>query len=81
MDDGGLVAAVDDANAVIDADVIDADDRVAVQAEDRVDALGLQGTHEQIGAGYKRHGVHPHERVRPRRRSAPWFRSGQTGVM
>ena len=49
---GLLVADVDDADAFVDAAVVDVDDVAAAQGEDRVDALGLEGLGDQMAAGY-----------------------------
>ena len=46
-----LVAHVDDADALIDAAIVDVDDVAAAQGEDRVDALVLQRLGDQMAAG------------------------------
>ena len=46
-----FVTHVDDANALIDAAVIDVDDVPAAQREDRVDALVLQRFGDQVAPG------------------------------
>ena len=46
-----LVAHVDDANALIDAAVVDVDDVAAAKREDRVDAFVLQRLGDQMAAG------------------------------
>ena len=46
-----LVAHVDDADALIDATVVDVDDVAAAESEDGIDALVLQGPGDQMAAG------------------------------
>ncbi len=46
-----LMPDIDDADAFIDAAVVDVDDMAAAQGEDRVDALGLQRLGDQMAAG------------------------------
>ncbi len=46
-----LVAHVDDADALIDAAVVDVDDVAAAQREDRIDTLVLQRLRHQVAAG------------------------------
>ena len=45
-----LVAHVDDADALVDAAVVDVDDVAAAEREDRVDALVLQRLGDQVAA-------------------------------
>ena len=47
---GLLVAHVDDADALVDAAVIDVDDVAAAQREDGVDALGLERLGDEVAA-------------------------------
>ena len=47
---GLLVADVDDADALVDAAVVDVDDVAAAEGEDRADALRLEGPGHQVAA-------------------------------